>query len=324
MARVLLLGGGGFIGFHLAERLHADGHEVAVVDSFITYHYPLERLSTYFLEERHARLLKVASLARGDVSDCGVLLEAIAHFEPSHIVHLAGVPLISYANQHVEEAHASIVATTISALRAARSARDLRKFTFVSSSTIYGDFQYQPVGEDHPALPKEVYAGSKLASEILVQSFARRFGMRYAIVRPSAVYGPFDINRRVVQVFIENALLGHPLKLDDPSARLDFTHVTDTACGVALATLSDNAGSNVFNVTRGQGRSLAELVQVIRKHVPNVVVERGNVSPEMSRRGTLSIEVAKRQLGYEPMFSLEDGIAEYIPIVKAALESCPR
>jgi perosamine synthetase len=71
-------------------------------------------------------------------------------------------------------------------------------------------------------------------------------------VRPSAVYGPFDVNERVVQVFIENALLGHPLRLDDPSARLDFTHVTDTACGIALATLSDSGDSDIFNVTRGQ------------------------------------------------------------------------
>jgi nucleoside-diphosphate-sugar epimerase len=202
--------------------------------------------------------------------------------------------------------------------------RSLQKFTFVSSSTIYGDFQYQPVGEDHPAAPKGVYAGSKLASEILVQSFARRFGLRYAIVRPSAVYGPFDINRRVVQVFIENALLGQPLRLDDPSARLDFTHVTDTASGVVLATLSDNRDSGIFNVTRGQGRSLAELVEVIRKHVPNVVVEGGNENPEMSKRGTLSIKVAKCQLGYEPAVSLEDGVAEYVPIVRAALKSRSR
>jgi UDP-glucose 4-epimerase len=324
MARVLLLGGGGFIGFHLAERLHADGHEVAVVDSFQTYLYPLKRLSSSFLEERHARLLKIATLARGDASDCGLVVKVIADFTPSHIVHLAGVPLISYANQHVEEAYTSMVGTTISALRATRHAKNLRKFTYVSSSTIYGDFQYQPVREDHPAVPKEVYAGSKLASEILVQSFARRFGLRYAIVRPSAVYGPFDVNERVVQVFIENALLGHPLRLDDPAARLDFTHVTDTACGIALATLSDNKDSDIFNVTRGQGRSLAELVEVIRKHVPNVIVERGNENPERPKRGTLSIEVAKRQLGYEPAFSLEDGVAEYVPIVKAALESCLR
>jgi UDP-glucuronate 4-epimerase len=123
MARVLLLGGGGFIGLHLAERLHADGHEVAVVDSFTTYHYPLTRLSSYFLQERYARLLKVATLARGDVSDCGVLQEVITDLAPSHIVHLAGVPLISHANRHVQEAYASIVGTTISALRASRSAK---------------------------------------------------------------------------------------------------------------------------------------------------------------------------------------------------------
>jgi UDP-glucose 4-epimerase len=110
-------------------------------------------------------------------------------------------------------------------------------------------------------------------------------------VRPSAVYGPFDVNERVVQVFIENALLGHPLRLDDPSARLDFTHVTDTACGIALATLSDSGDSDIFNVTRGQGRSLAELVEVIRKYVPDVVVERGNENPERPKRGTLSMSL---------------------------------
>jgi nucleoside-diphosphate-sugar epimerase len=190
MARVLLLGGGGFIGFHLAERLHADGHEVAVVDSLQTYLYPLKWLSRCFLEERHARLLKVAAtIARGDVSDCGVLLEVVADFAPSHVVHLAGVPLISHANRHVEEAYTSMVGTTISALRAVRSAKDLRKFTYVSSSTIYGDFQYQPVGEDHPAVPKEVYAGSKLASEISTT-------LRLAVCDSASVSGLWSIRRQ--------------------------------------------------------------------------------------------------------------------------------
>jgi nucleoside-diphosphate-sugar epimerase len=66
-------------------------------------------------------------------------------------------------------------------------------------SAVVGDFQYQPVGEDHPAVPT-------FASEILVQSFARRFGLRYAIVRPSAVDGLFDVNERVAQGFVEHAL----------------------------------------------------------------------------------------------------------------------
>ncbi|MFN2281470.1 MAG: NAD-dependent epimerase/dehydratase family protein, partial [Anaerolineales bacterium] len=70
----------------------------------------------------------------------------------------------------------------------------VERFVYISSSMIYGDFQEIPAPEDHPKRPKDIYGGTKYAGEIMTETYSRRYGIPYSIVRPSAVYGPYDIN----------------------------------------------------------------------------------------------------------------------------------
>ena len=186
---------------------------------------------------------------------------------------------------------------------------------------VYGDFQTTPCPEDHPRNPKNAYGGCKLAAEIMTTTFARQFRIPYVIIRPSAVYGPTDANRRVVQMFVERALLGQPMILHNGgSATLDFTHVEDLAAGFVLATFADRAVGETFNITRGEGRSLKELALIIKKHVPQAQIVSRSYADERPRRGALDIAKARELLDYEPRYCLEDGIARLIPVVREHLD----
>jgi nucleoside-diphosphate-sugar epimerase len=310
--RVLVTGGAGFIGSHVVGRLLGLGHRVAVLDKLRQYCVPLTPTERLTLAARFAALKLGCEVIEGDAADPGVVASVLAGFRPTHVVHLAGVPLLSYANEHPSEAYESMIGSTATLLAALRRASDIARLVFVSSSTVYGNFVTEPATEEHPLVPKDVYGGAKLAGEVMVQSFARRFGLPCAIVRPSAVYGPGDINRRVTQMFVENALAGRPLVLKDPAARLDFTFVEDAAEGIVLALLHPDAAGGVFNITRGEGCSLLDVVRILQRWVPDLAIRCEPADGLAPRRGSLSIDRAREVMGYQPRYRLEQGLARCV------------
>jgi nucleoside-diphosphate-sugar epimerase len=211
----------------------------------------------------------------------------------------------------------TILNGTVNVLESVRDVDSVDRFAYTSSSMIYGDFQYRPADEEHPTNPKGVYGGTKLGGEVITRSFSNQYDIEHVIVRPSAVYGPTDANRRVSQIFVERALNGEPLELHGGGTqKLDFTFVEDTAQGFALAALEDNAANETFNITRGEGRSIRELAEVVGSHVGGVETIETEARMSRPKRGALDIEKAQRLLGYEPQYSLEDGMEQYVQFVQ--------
>jgi UDP-glucose 4-epimerase len=140
------------------------------------------------------------------------------------------------------------------------------------------------------------------------------------IVRPSAVYGPTDVNGRIVQRLVEAACFNRPVRLRNPeSTTLDFTYVADLAEGLLLATLSPVSGET-FNVTAGQGRTLAELYGLLRARYPRMPVEVERGDDFRPRRGALDVRKAQAMLGYRPRYCLEEGLDTYLGFVTGDLE----
>ena len=316
MAVVFLTGGAGFIGSFVARELLQQGHEVVILDTFTTYVSPLDSNYQGSLAERFRLLRDKVTIQRGDAAHPMAIRRAIEKYAPERIIHLAAVPVADMTALHSEEALSSILQSTINILEVIRDVGFVKRFVYISSSMIYGDFQYLPADEEHPKNPKDVYGGAKLAGEILTQAFGRRFGIEYAIVRPSAVYGPTDVNRRVSQIFVQNALQGKPLVLHGGDTQLDFTYVKDAAHGIVLATFHPAAANGVFNMTRGEGRSLRELAEILRRWVPSVEIIEKAPDRIRPKRGALDIRKARRLLGYDPQYSLEDGLAEYVAFAR--------
>ncbi len=313
--RVLVTGGAGLIGSHLCARLMGLGHEVLVLDSFrFTYHFETAGDYAKNVNYRLHVLLRGAQIAQCCLLEKRRLEETVRAFRPQAVVHLASIPLVGFASAHAEEASASLSTGLVNLLEAVRSCDTLERFVYVSSSMVYGDFRTDPVEEDAPLDPISVYGGLKLAGEVLTRAYLKKTGATVCVVRPSCVYGPTETHERVVRKFCRSAMTGEPIMLTDASDHLiDLTYVEDAANGLVLAATHANAGGETFNLSYGQGRRLSELADFLEKLYPSLAREGCPTGhDDRPRRGTLSIDKAKRLLGYDPVWPMEAAVPVFL------------
>jgi len=318
MSRILITGGAGFVGAHTARYLMDAGEEVFIYDFFHQYSFPLQPTFLENMNYRFEGLLQGANILRGSTSNKDNLRRVILDVQPEYIIHLAALPLANVALRQTEEAFEGIVQGTVNVLEVLRDVDSIKNFVYVSSSMVYGDFKRVPMPEDEPKDPKEIYGGMKLAGEILVQVFSKRHNIPYAIVRPSAVYGPTDNNRRVLQIFVEKAMRNEVIEAVNPDTSfLDFSYVEDTAAGLAQVAMSPNSIGQAFNITRGEGRSLSDAISILRQYFPDVQVKAtGDTENYRPNRGALDVSKARELVGYNPKHGLEEGLAKYIEYVR--------
>ncbi|MDD5130546.1 MAG: NAD-dependent epimerase/dehydratase family protein [Candidatus Omnitrophica bacterium] len=314
--KILITGGAGFLGYHITKELLRHNVEVILYDAFLNYIPPLESSYSTYLKYRLNDLKNKTCMIRGDIRNRGCLAKALKETSPDLVIHLAAIPIHKASNQFSEEAIQINLNGTVTILECLRQADSVKRLIFTSSSFVYGDFDYEPADENHPARPIDIYGGTKLSGEILTTAFSKKFGMEYTIIRPSAVYGPTDANCRVTQLLINAALTGKPLILhDEGRERIDFTYVKDTAHGFVLAALSDNAKNETFNITRGQGRSIKEFAEAIKKRIPGITIQTKPADDRRPKRGALDNAKAQKILGYTPEYDIEKGINEYIDFI---------
>lgn len=318
--KIFITGGLGFIGSYLTKLFLEQGDEVFIYDFLKSYVSPLEEDLFYdYLKIRYKDIGSRATVIEGDIRDAHRLSHSIATVKPDKVVHLAALPIADLSDDYPDEAVGVNFLGALNLLNATKDVSSIKKIVTISSSMIYGDFKYKPCDELHLTEPKGIYGGSKLGAEIMTRVHTNRSGIPHIIIRPSAVYGPTDCNRRVTQLFIEKAIAKEPLILHDGGeAELDFTYVEDIAQGIFLATKNDKVLNETFNITRGEGRSLKELATIVKKYFPNTEIRSETIS-EMKRRpkrGALDISKAKKLLGYDPKFSLEQGMEKYINFIK--------
>lgn len=319
MAKIFLTGGAGLIGYSIVKKLLKEGHEVTIYDAFINYLTPHQSHYPEYLQIRLKELdvYKKLTIIRGDIRYKSFLIDAMNATQPEIVVHLAAIPIATVCDQYPEEASAVNIDGTINVIEAMKVYGKVKRFVYTSSSFVYGHFKKPIATEDHPTAPIDIYGASKLAGENLTCSFCDRNNVEHVIVRPSAAYGPTDPNRRVSQIFVENAIMGKTLTLHEGGkGRVDFTYIEDLTDGFVLAINHPKARNQTFNITTGNSRSIKEFAEIVKQVLPKTKIEITE-STDMVRpkRGTLSIERAKKILGYRPKFSLETGIPAYIEFI---------
>lgn len=310
---ILLTGGAGFIGSHLACALVAADHEVTILDSFLINNIlavedfaPMHRR---ILEDRRADL-KGARLLIADARDYTTYSPLARSVKPEIIVHLAAVA-------HQDRAQKNPHSTFDHSLRTLENTLDIavnsgvRRVVYFSSSTVYGAWRDEAAKtETTECRPFGIYGSLKLAGELMVRAYSNATGLEHVIIRPSALYGPGCISGRVIQRFIEAAFEGQPLNITG-GERLDFTHIDDLTDGAVKAILSPHP-NETYNITRGEGRAVGEAAQIIATCIPGTAVVLANIRGEFPARGTLDIAKARRMLQYQPRFGIETGIPETI------------
>ena len=330
MKKALLIGGAGFIGHHLALALKQDGFDVAVIDGLeVNNLISLQDTRSNFvnrtfyvkvLEERLS-LLRQAGIPVyvEDARDYIRLSRVVNEYKPDVIYLLAAVAHASRANKDPYSTFDHSFRTLENTLDITRSLDNKPQLVFFSSSMVYGDFMTQSPNEDTNCDPKNIYGSLKFGGEKLARAYSNVFDFPVTIVRPSALYGPRCISRRVLQVFIENALRGQDLIVKgDGQESLDFTYIDDLISGLKALTLNEKSYGEIFNITRGKAQKLIDAAQIIRGEFPKVSVNfeaRDALNPE---RGTLDISKAKSMLGYSPTHDLKDGLKKYITWYKSS------
>ena len=329
--KIAIIGGAGFIGHNLGMFLKKKGADVFLIDSLSVNNLnsvidnkdnlPSPELAQSFIEER-LKLIKKEKIKIfiQDARDYHALSQLLDSIKPNIIIHLAAV---SHSNRSNKDPYS----TFDHSFRTLENALDYSKnkveqFIYFSSSMVYGNFNEKNVTEDNSVCnPIGIYGALKFSGEKLVIAYNQVFDLPYTIIRPSALYGERCISRRVGQIFIENAIQKKPIVIDgDGSDKLDFTYINDLMEGVYRAIVSQNSKNEIFNITHGHGRSIKELINVLMKNFPNIEVQNKERDKLMPERGTLSIEKAKKLIGYEPVWNLEKGYQAYIDWYKKIFE----
>jgi nucleoside-diphosphate-sugar epimerase len=330
--KIALIGGAGFIGHNLALKLVELGASVDAIDSLQVnnlgafsnvYGDPNKALYLHLINTR-LDLLRKANIPLHilDARDYHALTRCLSDVKPHVVVQLAAIAHANRANKDPFSTFDHSFRTLENALDFAREG--VERFVYFSSSMVYGNFEGEAVTEDRRCDPMGIYGALKYGGEKLVIAYNQVFKMPYVIVRPSALYGERCVSRRVGQAFIENGLRGITLSVNgDGSDALDFTYIEDLVQGLVLAIAKPEAKNEVFNLTYGGARTLNQMIAIMREQFPGIEVvyqPRDNLMPE---RGTLSVDKAKRLLGYAPAYPLEKGFVRYIQWYKGLAREHP-
>jgi len=307
--RILVTGGLGFIGSKIIEKLSQEGHDVICVDNKDTYGIiSIVELNKLIAWRTRNWDNKNVHLLSGDILDRNFCLRTFKT-NPDVVIHLATYPRAKIVDQNPIVGIPKVIDTTTNLLWHAAQFKT-KKFVYVSSSMVYGDFK-DGTREDANTKPKNIYGEAKLTGERMTKLFAHRDGLNYIIVRPSGVYGPGDLPDRVVSKFFEKAMNNDPIELHNGENKVDFTYRQDTANGIVKAALSEVANTS-FNITAGNATSLRTLAETIiditgsKSDIKDIGMHK--LYPA---RGTLDISRARDLLEYEPKFSLREGLESY-------------
>lgn len=306
--KILVTGGIGFIGHNIVRDLESRGYTVCVIDNFTNYGLVPDGEISVLHQQRLDRI-KTKSIHHVDIRHYNAVLDVFVECEPDIVIHCAAFPRAKAVDQNPTDGSAVLTSGLINLLQAAERT-GVRRFVYVSSSMVYGDFKLMGY-EDMHCNPKGIYGILKYAGEALTADHCDRTKIDYVIVRPSAVYGPRDVLDRVVSQFLTKAMLDQELTVCGANEVLDFTHVDDTVQGIIGAALNFNSSRRIYNVTRGQGRTLLEAAELAVHIAGQGRIRITDSNPRFPSRGTLSILRAKQDFGYTSNIDIETGFKLY-------------
>ena len=312
---LLITGSAGFIGYHLAERMLAAGHQVIGIDNLNDYYDVSLKRARLARLERHNRF----AFYQLDVADYdGVIDLADRYPEIDRIVHLAAQAGVRYSLSNPLVYVESNVRGQVVLLEAARRLKRLDKFIYASSSSVYGANEKQPYSvEDRADNPVSLYAATKRAGELITESYCRSYGMAAVGFRFFTVYGPWGRPDMALYIFTNAILAGEPIKVfNNGQMSRDFTYIDDTIGAVAAAAAmpAGAAGEHrIYNVGNNHPERLLDFIATVERALGRSAIKKmmpmqvGDVVSTYA-----DIEAARRDFGYEPKTPISEGIPRFV------------
>ena len=307
--KFLVTGGAGFIGHNVVRLLEAQGHECFILDNVTDYGFVNQQELEYLNSERRSRIR--AAVHHIDLREHNKVKDFFLNFSfgADAVIHLASFPRQKVVGQNPVWG-SEVMSTALVNLLELSKQYKIPKFVYISSSMVYGDFNDQ-VTEDAVCTPQGQYGIMKLMGEHLVKDYTRRGCFDHVIIRPSAVYGEYDVEDRVVSKFMLSAMRGETLKVNGATETLDFTYVEDAAAGIVGATLSENAVNKTYNITKSHSWSLLDAANLAVSIAGSGSVQVRDKDADFPSRGALNIDAARRDFGYNPQVDVDEGFKRY-------------
>jgi len=306
---ILVTGGLGFIGHNVVKRLQDQGHTVSIVDNKTDYGIIFPDEIDYLMAERQKKIGDTSFQYVKDITDASEIDSIFSIEEPEIVIHMASFPRQKVVNADPAWGARVMMEGLINVLESAKK-HHVKRVVYISSSMVYGDFK-DDVTEDAVCRPQGQYGIMKLTGEELVKDYTRRDCFDHIIIRPSAVYGPLDVEDRVVSKFMLAAMRGGVLRVNGSSETLDFTYIDDIADGIVAAILSDNTENKTYNITKSHSVTLLKAAQMALELAGGGLLEVCPKDNDYPSRGSLNIDAARRDFGYSPKIDVAEGFKLY-------------
>ncbi len=332
MVDVLLTGAAGFIGFHVAQRLLADGHRVLGLDSLNAYYDPTLKQARLDRLTPHAAF----TFERLDVSDRAGMAELFARHRPARVVHLAAQAGVRYSLQNP---HAYVDANLVGFLNVLEGCRHhaVEHLVFASSSSVYGANTRLPFSvHDNVDHPLSLYAATKKANELMAHTYAHLYGLPCTGLRFFTVYGPWGRPDMALFLFARAILEDRPIDVfNEGRMQRDFTYVDDIVEGLVRVLAkppapdpawsgdhpdpgTSRAAYRVYNIGNDRPVELLRFIEVLEECLGKRA--RKNLLPMQpgdvpATRADVSDLV--RDVGYRPRTTVEEGVARFVEWYRA-------
>jgi UDP-glucose 4-epimerase len=305
-SNILITGGAGFIGSHLADRLLESGCKVTVLDNFDDFYGGKEANVMQNIGREGYRLV------RGDVLDYDVVSSLSK--KADYIFHMAARPGVRQSIQEPRGAHQANATGTLNVLLAAKEGKP-RKVVYASSSSVYGCTDQPYMREDHPTRPTSPYAASKLAAENYCVAFSKSYNLPVTCLRYFSVYGPRGRPDQPVYRFTAKILSGgKPAIFGDGNQTRDFTYISDVVEATILAATSERCDGEILNIGFGNEISIKEVAQKIISRLDREGIELEyypGYDGDFPR--TLADNTkARNLLGWRAKVNLDDGLDRFL------------
>lgn len=315
--RTLVTGADGFIGSHLVEALVEQG---ANVRAFVFYN---SWNSIGWLSDIPETIRPNIEIVTGDIRDNGFVAEAVKNCEI--VFHLSSLIAIPYSYKAPRAFVDTNVVGALNVLQACRESDAIARLVHTSTSEVYGTARFVPITEDHPLSGQSPYSASKIAADMMAESYHRSFGLPVVTARPFNTYGPRQTARAVIPTIASQLLSGcTDLRLGALTPTRDFNYVTDTVAGlIALAACPDAEGQ-VVNIGSGEEWSIEQiakkLMEACNRDVP-ITADNQRLRPEKSEVNRLLADAARlRQLtGWQPAIPVSEGLARTVNWIRSNL-----
>ncbi len=294
---VLIAGGCGFIGSHLARKLVEMGEEVVLFDL---------APNTDMVKD----ILDRVKLIRGDATSIVDILHALRDNRVEVVYHL--IALLADVSEVKPSLALKINVESLLHFLEASRIINLRRIVFASSVAVYDPSAQPPVGEAGSLRPRSVYGATKVMSEFYGMHYHRLFGVDFRALRFTTLYGPGKSggSTGICSLMIEKSALGEAVRGEVADAVTDWLYIKDAVNSLILARDVDQLKERIFNIG-GSSHSVKEVAEIVRSLLPNSDI-RLEAKKTFPWPPAYDCAAAKGELGYAPAFTIKEGVKDFI------------